>query len=554
MSEDLDRDPPPAKKRFFGATRVGTPSEVGDERSHRRRGVLAMVEDETVDVVFTLYCATLVFSMQIGFTLLEVGSVSIRNTKNILLKNLLDLCVTSVVFYLFGYGLSNGESEHGFAGRDGFALTSSMFSSSVVETSARAHAHAFFSFAFAATSATIVSGAVAERFPFQSYAIMSAAMAGVIFPVVAHWPWATTGWANPAREGGSAVFDVGALDYAGGGVVHMVGGLAALWSVYMVGPRIGRFEHGRNNSQSSMPQQSPVFQIAGGLFMWYGWYGFNCGSVRTLANDHLIIVSRIAIITTLCAAMGGATTVAVDWYRDKTAIRPVRMINGVLTGLVASSAPCAYVAIPNALTIGALSGLVYVWISDLMVKYRLDDVVDAVAIHLGGGALGLFGSALLSTQANLHQFFGDDYNACGLFYGCKNGGNVFAAMIVYMLAIIGWVSACVLIVLFTLQRFDMLRVSQELESHGLDKSVHGGQSYTEFQTTIFKFKDKSGGEGSMEMRVRAGDAAKFAMVLSEIMDSDISHSGGRTPAPPPSGAPRSPMANLGPPRLTTHEE
>lgn len=515
---------------------------------------MSPAEDETVNTVFTLYCATLVFSMQIGFTLLEVGSVSIRNTKNILLKNLLDLCVTSVMFYAIGYGFANGNSTHGFAGGDGFALTSSAFSSSDVETSARAHAYAFFSLAFAATSATIVSGAVAERFPFQSYAIMSAVMAGVIFPVVAHWPWARTGWANPTREGGGALFDVGALDYAGGGVVHMVGGLAALWSVYMVGPRIGRFEHGRNNSQSPMPQQSPVFQIAGGLFMWYGWFGFNCGSVRTLANGHLIMVSRIAIITTLCGAMGGASTVFIDWYRDKSAIRPVRMINGVLTGLVASSAPCAYIAIPNAITLGVLSGFVYVWVSDLMVKYRLDDVVDAVAIHLGGGILGLIGSALLSTQENLRQFFGDGYNACGLFYGCKNGGNVLAAMIVYILAIVGWVSICALIVLLVLQKLDMLRVSQELESHGLDKSVHGGQSYTEFQTTIFKFKDKSGSEGSMEMRVRAGDAAKFAMVLSEIMDTDISHSGGRSPPPPPTGAVMSPMANLGPPRLTTHEE
>lgn len=146
MSEDLDRDLAirrQRKKRFLGAP--APPQRLAQERSRKApRLRRAMVDDETVDVVFTLYCATLVFSMQIGFTLLEVGSVSIRNTKNILLKNLLDLCVTSVVFYLFGYGLSNGESEHGFAGRDGFALTSSVFSSSVVETSARAHAHRVF--------------------------------------------------------------------------------------------------------------------------------------------------------------------------------------------------------------------------------------------------------------------------------------------------------------------------------------------------------------------------------------------------------------------------
>jgi len=510
------------------------------------------------DVTFIVFCSTLVFCMQIGFTLLEVGSVSIRNTKNILLKNLLDMCVTTVMFYLVGYGLANGKSDGGFAGRDGFALQSSAFYSSDVDIAAREHAHAFFSFAFAATSATIVSGAVAERFPFQSYAIMSALVAGLIFPVVSHWPWADGGWANPARVGGSALFGVGVYDYAGSGVVHCVGGLAAFWSVWMVGPRVGRFEHGRNNTNNTMPQQSPVFQIVGGLFMWYGWYGFNCGSVRTLADHHLVVATRIAIVTTLCASVAGGTAILIDSYMDKSAIRPVRMINGVLTGLVASSAPCAYIEIANSITIGFAAGCTYVLVSALMAKYRLDDVVDAVAIHLGGGIVGLLSSALLSTQNHLQQFFGPSHPGCGLFYGCKHGGNVLGAMLVYILAIIGWVSTCVLIVLFIMQRFDMLRVSQELESHGLDKSVHGGQSYTEFQTTIFKFKDKSGAEGSMEMRVRAGDAAKFAMVLSEIMDSDLSHSGkvsspmeGRNHS---HSTTRSSLADLGAPRLTTHEE
>ena len=481
-------------------------------------GMQVTLDVQKVDAVFFMYCATLVFAMQIGFALLEVGSVSIRNTKNVLVKNVMDLCASGVAYYLVGYGLAWGGGGEGFAGRDGFAMIAAKFDSASHATAAGAHANAFFSACFAATSATIVSGAVAERFPFQSYAVLASLVAGVIYPIASHWAWSANGWANPVRESGKVLFDVGALDYAGSAVVHVTGGLCAFWAVYLVGPRTGRFSHGRK--ANDMPQQSPVYQVIGGMLMWYGWFGFNCGSVRTLAEEHLITVARVGVVTVLSGCLGGITVVCIDMYRDRSRVRPARMINGILTALVSSSAGAAFIEIGVSIPIGVFAGVLYVWASDFMVRKKLDDVVDAVAIHFFGGIWGLIASSLFSTPTFLRHFYGESYKGCGLLYGCSHGGAVFGAALVFLLALCAWVSVTVLTVLAGLKFFNALRVSADRECSGLDRSMHGGSSYTEFQTTIFRFKDKAGSESQMEMRVRAGDAARFAMVLSEIMETD----------------------------------
>jgi len=467
-----------------------------------------------VDAVFFLYCATLVFSMQIGFTLLEVGSVSIKNTKNVLIKNVIDLCVSGLVFYCVGFALMHGP-EGGFAGRSGFALVGGRLSTTDVAEAARWHAEAVFSMAFASTATTIVSGAVAERFSFQSYALLSVLISGLVFPIAAHWVWSSEGWLSPSSS--DPFLGVGVIDFAGSGVVHALGGWCALLSVVVVGPRRGRFTSGRKPNE--LPAQSPVFQVAGGLFLWYGWFGFNCGSVRTLALSNLFSVTRVAVCTILTACAGGLTVSLIDMYRDSSVIRPVRMINGVLSALVACSAGSAYIHAGLSIVIGVVAGFFYVITSHAMIRMKLDDVVDAVAIHLGGGLWGILAAALMSKREYLMDTFGDTYKGCGAFSGCARGGHVIGAAFIYIVALLSWTTAIILPALLLLKRLKRLRVSIEREIHGLDVSQHGGAAYSEFQTTIFKYKDASGTEKSLEMRVRAGDAARFAMILSDIVST-----------------------------------
>jgi len=248
------------------------------------------------------------------------------------------------------------------------------------------------------------------------------------------------------------------------------------------------------------------------------------------------------------------------------------MINGILTALVSSSGGAAFVEIGVSLVIGVVAGVLYVWASDFMVRKKLDDVVDAVAVHFFGGIWGIVASALFSAPKFLKHFYGDSYQGCGLLYGCSHGGAVFGAALVFLLALCAWVSVTALAVLAVLKYFNALRVSADRECNGLDRSMHGGSSYTEFQTTIFRFKDKSGSESQMEMRVRAGDAARFAMVLSEIMETDAkptsvatsrrssTSDGSLTPSPSQSpgrsSAPLLPgdLGSLGEAKLTITEE
>ena len=273
---------------------------------------LLKLDVRKADAIFFMVCATLVFVMQVGFALLEVGSVSVKNTKNILLKNVMDLCVSAISFYLIGYGLGWGEGS-GFAGSNAFAMRTPEFNSlEVTGVVAGKHAQAFFSLCFAATATTIVSGAVAERFRFQTYAFIAFLMSGVIFPVVMHWVWADDGWLNPVRDG-AKFLSVGVIDYAGSGFVHIVGGMSALWAVYFIGPRHGRFTETKGTVQE-LPQQSPVFQVIGGLLMWYGWFGFNCGSIKTLEGAHLNSVVRVGLVHSIGGATGGLVTMALFVY------------------------------------------------------------------------------------------------------------------------------------------------------------------------------------------------------------------------------------------------
>ena len=483
---------------------------------------LLKLDVRKADAIFFMVCATLVFVMQVGFALLEVGSVSVKNTKNILLKNVMDLCVSAISFYLIGYGLGWGEGS-GFAGSNAFAMRTPEFNSlEVTGVVASKHAQAFFSLCFAATATTIVSGAVAERFRFQTYAFIAFLMSGVIFPVVMHWVWADDGWLNPVRDG-AKFLSVGVIDYAGSGFVHIVGGMSALWAVYFIGPRHGRFTETKGTVQE-LPQQSPVFQVIGGLLMWYGWFGFNCGSIKTLEGAHLNSVVRVGLVHSIGGATGGLVTMALDMWQDKRSFRPVRMISGVLCALVSISASAAFIEPSVSMFNGAVAGFLYRQASSAMLRFQLDDVVDAVSIHLCGGIWGVIAASLVSRPGFLKQAYGDDYSGCGAFYGCSNAGNTFGAALVYILSTIVWVSVIMVPVYLILGRFNLLRVKLSEEMRGIDHASHGGDAYSEFQPAIFKFMDKqSGTESSVEMRVRSGDTAKFAIHLSKLLETDVTH-------------------------------
>ena len=481
-----------------------------------------------------LFGATLVFFMQVGFALLEVGSVSIRNTKNTLFKNLLDVCCGALSFYLFGYGFLYGEGS-GFVGRSGFALDSSDMSvrqnATIVETevSAKLHAKFLFAFSFAATSATIVSGAVAERFLFKAYALYTAVITGFLYPIVAHWAWSGDGWASPFQGQGSRLFGSGAVDYGGSLVVHVTGGLAALIACVVVGPRVGRFNAG---IPMVLPMQSPVFQTAGTMFLWFGWYGFNCAAAGTLGGSGAMIAAKAAVSTTLAAAAGGGSVMLTDSYVWKKRAEPRRMNNGILCGLVAISGCAGLIHSYAALVIGTVAGIIYVNASWGLLVWKIDDVVDAVPVHFFGGCWGIIASALFVNESDYvlrygHPTTDNDGGICGVFMGCSSGGAILGANVVLLLSTIAWIGVTCFIALNIIKKMlgGSLRVPVNHELKGMDASSHGGRSYTEFQTTVFTFKTPGGGEHSMEMRVRAGDAAKFAMALSEVMENSSTGSG-----------------------------
>ena len=516
-------------------------------RLFNSRNLLTLESTEIdLNVFFLLWATTLVFIMQGGFMLLEVGSVSIRNTKNILFKNAFDVCISACCFYLWGYAFAYGDdSSGGFIGTTEFALSDmekrrssgeNSFAGSISQGQMRAdaaffYAHFAFALSFAATAATIMSGAVAERMNFKAYIPLTVLTVSVIYPMVAHWVWSSKGWMSAFKvDAGSRLFGVGVVDFAGSLVVHVVGGTAALVACWYIGPRSERF--GIGGKINELPMQSPVFQMFGTILMWFGWYGFNTGSVGVYVRGDQFegasryIVARTAVCTTIAAAFGGLSVVVFDLARNKKQISPQRMNNGILTGLVSISGSCALVHPALAVLIGIVAGIVYSLSSSLLLRRRIDDVVDAVPIHLFGGVWGLIATALFTKESfyNLVYNTPDSQRAyCGAFIGCgKNAGNVLAAALVGLLVVTSFTAAMIYASIVFLENVVKvpLRVASAVESQGLDHSTHFGRAYTELQTTIFQYTTKSGEKASMEMRARAGDAAMFALALSEVMDAE----------------------------------
>jgi Amt family ammonium transporter len=418
----------------------------------------------SVDSSFMLFSAYLVFFMQAGFAMLCAGSVRSKNVMNILIKNILDACVGAVAFYLFGYGVAygvtDGEDPNSFIGSGNFGLHDfkdwSFF---------------LFQWAFSAAAATIVSGSVAERTAFQAYLGYSFFLTAFVYPVVAHWIWDANGWLSGFKA--DPLWDTGMLDFAGSGVVHMVGGFAGLMGALIVGPRTGRFD--ANGRAVAMPGHNASLVVLGTFILWFGWYGFNPGSMLSIiGSDSQEVVSRAAVTTTIAAASGGVTAMVLNYVLFHV-WDLIAVCNGVLAGLVAITAGCAVVEPWAALLAGVLGAIVIFLAGKLLLKLRIDDPLEACPMHGFCGALGVIYVGLMAKEEYVLQTYGRTSSPYGLFYG--GGGNLLACQIVGVVVIIVWTCSLLGIFFSIFKAIGMLRTSAEEEMLGLDESKHGGSAY-----------------------------------------------------------------------------
>lgn len=402
-----------------------------------------------LDTVWTLLAAFLVFFMQAGFAMVEAGFTRAKNAGNIIMKNLMDFAVGSLIYWIVGFAIMFGVDKAGVIGTTGFAL---MDSFEHLGLSIPLEAFLIFQTVFAATAATIVSGAMAERTKFISYLIYSVVISAIIYPIVGHWIW-----------GGGWLAKLGMIDFAGSTVVHSVGGWAALVGALLIGPRLGKYT--KEGKANAITGHNITLGALGVFILWFGWFGFNPGS--TVAGTNLDI-ARIAVTTNLAAAAGAVMTMIVTWFRyGKPDVSLT--LNGALAGLVAITAGCAVVSPLGATVIGLLAGMLVVFSVELFDKVlKIDDPVGAISVH---GVCGSFGTAMVG-------LFAMDG---GLLYG--GGAGLLVTQLIGIAAVFAWTVATSF-VLFGLIKITIgLRVSKEEEEIGLDIGEHGMEAYSGFAMT-----------------------------------------------------------------------
>ena len=418
--------------------------------------VIQYVNDNLYGVWY-LIGAALVFWMQAGFAMVEAGFTRAKNAGNIIMKNLMDFCIGTVMFILIGFSLLLGEDFIGFIGKPGFDIFTAYadfdFSNFV------------FNLVFCATTATIVSGAMAERTKFLSYCIYSAVISAVIYPVEAHWTW-----------GGGFLAQMGFHDFAGSNCIHMVGGICALIGAAMLGPRIGKFSK-RTGKPHAIPGHNLTIGALGVFILWLGWYGFN-GAAATSIPD----LGSIFLTTTVAPAVATVVCMIFTWI--KYGKPDVSMcLNASLAGLVAITAPCDVTDCAGAAVIGAVAGVLVVfgvWLLDYVLK--IDDPVGAVAVHMMNGIWGTIAVGLFATKsAPGYQIAleGGAIKGQGLFYG--GGFTQLGLQFVGMFSTIAWTAITITITFLIIKATLGLRVSEEEELIGLDVKEHGLTSaYADF--------------------------------------------------------------------------
>jgi len=417
--------------------------------------LLSKVNDNIFAVWF-LAGAALVFWMQAGFAMVETGFTRAKNAGNILMKNLMDFCIGTAVFILIGFSLLLGEDMAGIIGRPGFDLFTGYaefdFSGFV------------FNLVFCATTATIVSGAMAERTKFLSYCIYSAVISAVIYPVEAHWIW-----------GGGWLSQIGFHDFAGSCAIHMVGGISALIGAWILGPRIGKFtkdQDGKITKVNAFPGHNLPIGCLGVFILWLGWYGFNGAAATSIPQ-----LGSIFLTTTVAPAIATVVCMIFTWV--KYGKPDVSMcLNASLAGLVAITAPCDVTDCLGAVVIGAVAGVLVVfgvWFLDNVL--RVDDPVGAVAVHMMNGIWGTIATGLFATTSAP----GND-SMTGLFYG--GGLRQLGIQLIGFAAVASWTVVTITLAYLGIRATVGLRVTEEEEIVGLDSTEHGlASAYSGFSIT-----------------------------------------------------------------------
>jgi Amt family ammonium transporter len=420
-----------------------------------------------IDAAWLMLAATLVMFMQAGFGLVEAGFVRSKNVVNILMKNILDGCVGAISFWAVGWAFAYGVDSEGSAG--GFIGTHNFFLHGFSD-----YASWIFQFAFAATAATIVSGAMAERTKFQAYLFYSVFISAIIYPVVVHWAWDGNGWLSAFAS--DPIATNGYLDFAGSGVVHMVGGFAGLMGAIIVGPRLGKFSRG--GGVNPIPGHNVSIAVLGMFILWFGWYGFNPGSTLGLSGGLAALAAKVAVNTTLAA---GAGTVAMTFFSKlRTGKYDMGLaVNGALGGLVGITAPCAAVDPWASVVIGVVAALVVLFGVELLDKIGIDDPVGAVSVHGFAGLWGVLSVGLFATQQGVLDHTGNESDVYGLFLG--GGIEQLGVQALGAAAIIVWTCITSGILFLVIKYTIGLRVTDEEELRGLDVDEHGLEGYPYFE-------------------------------------------------------------------------
>lgn len=427
--------------------------------------VLDLVNGQLFAVWF-LIGAALVFWMQAGFAMVEAGFTRAKNTGNIIMKNLMDFCIGTVVFIAIGFSFLLGEDVLGFIGKPGFDIFSNYANFD--------WSNFVFNLVFCATTATIVSGAMAERTKFLSYCIYSAVISALIYPIEAHWIW-----------GGGWLADWGFHDFAGSCAIHMVGGISALIGAKILGPRIGKFTKTKDGKTkvNAFPGHNLTIGALGVFILWFGWYGFNGAAATSVPQ-----LASIFLTTTVSPAVATVVCMIFTWI--KYGKPDVSMcLNASLAGLVAITAGCDVTDVTGALIIGSVAGLLVVfgvWLLDYVL--RVDDPVGAVAVHCMNGIWGTIAVGLFATKSAPRN---DTFS--GLFYG--GGASLLGKQLTGVLTVAAWTAVTITITFYIIKALVGLRVSEEEEIVGLDACEHGLESaYAGFLTSSDIYNSVKTGE------------------------------------------------------------
>ena len=421
---------------------------------------LAQNPQAPVDYVWILVCGFLVFFMQAGFAMVETGFCRAKNATNLMAKNTIDFVIASLFFMAFGFAIMMGQDFKGLIGTTGWFLHGA-------EYDVGRYLMFFWQLVFAGTAATIVSGAVAERLKFPAYLIYSAVVSLLIYPIYGHWVWGG-GWLSKLP------FGAGHVDFAGSGVVHTVGGFVGLAGAIMLGPRFGKF--GKDGKPKAIPGHSITLAALGTFILWFGWFGFNPGSTF---SAHQLRIAVIAVNTTLAAAAGAAAALLLVFAKTKKWDVGM-MLNGCLAGLVAITAPCAWVEAWAAVVIGLIAGALVVLGVYFWEGRGIDDPVGAVSVHGINGVWGLISVGLFADGTyglgNTNAPF-----VKGLFYG--GGTAQLIAQLIGAATCVLWAFGLGFILFKVMDIMFGIRVSPEEELKGLDIPEHGTPAYPNFYTT-----------------------------------------------------------------------